>query len=87
MTSQSTQLKEIKNVRDKMPKLGPLVGAMKLHEILISSEGVVKKKNLPSDIFYQNVNIRESRRARRVEAGAAQLEDGEASEGESDDEY
>ena len=42
---------------------------------------------IPSDIFDQNVNIRESRRARRVEAGAAQLEDGEASEGESDDEY
>ena len=53
--------------------------------ILISSDGVFKKKNLPTDIFYQNVNIR---RPRRVEAVAAQVEDGEGSEEEeSDDDY
>ena len=50
-----------------MPKLGPLVGALKIHEILISPDGLVKKKNMPSDRFYQNVKIKESRKPRRRE--------------------
>ena len=58
--------KEIEDIREYMPKLGPLVGAMKIHEVLISSSGIIKKKNLPSDVFYQHVNIKESRRYRRV---------------------
>ena len=35
---------DIKEVRDSLPKLGPLVGALKIHEILISPDGLVKKK-------------------------------------------
>ena len=38
---------EIKQVRDNLPKLGPLNKAMKIDEILISSDGDVKSKFLP----------------------------------------
>ena len=58
---------DIEEVRDSLPKLGPLVGALKIHEILISPDGLVKKKNMPSDRFYQNVKIKESRKPRRRE--------------------
>ena len=50
-----------------MPKLGPLVGALKLHEVFICGDGVLRKKDLPTDTFYKHVTIRESR-ARRLEA-------------------
>ena len=49
-----------------MPKLGPLLGALKLHEVFIS-DGLIRKKDLPTDTFYKQVTIRESR-ARRLEA-------------------
>ena len=52
---------EIEMVKESMPKLGPLVGAMKIHEILITPDGDVKKKDLPTDPFYKSVNIKESR--------------------------
>ena len=39
-----------------------LVGALKIHEILIDQNLVVKKKNLPNDPFYKSVLIKESRR-------------------------
>ena len=58
---------EIKYVKDSLPKLGPLNKAMKIHEVLITSDGVTKSKFLPSDMFYENVKIKESRRPRRVE--------------------
>ena len=58
---------EIETVRNSMPKLGPLVGALKLHEVFISGDGLLRKKDLPTDTFYKQVTIRESR-ARRVEA-------------------
>ena len=48
-------------------ELGPLNKAMKIHEIHISSGGDVRSKFLPSDVFYENVKIKESRRHRRVE--------------------
>ena len=38
---------EIKQVRDNLPKLGPLNKAMKIDEILIISDGDVKSKFLP----------------------------------------
>ena len=57
---------EIENLRNSMPKLGPLVGALKLHEVFISGDGVLRKKDLPTDTFYKQVTIRESR-ARRLE--------------------
>ena len=59
---------EIKQVRESLPKLGPLNKAMKIHEIHISSDGEVRSKFLPSDVFYESVKIKESRRHRRVEA-------------------
>ena len=52
-----------------MPSLGPLARAMKIHEIYITADGVVKSKNLPTDLYYDNVKITESRRYRRVETG------------------
>ena len=52
---------DIELVKESMPKLGPLVGAMKVHEVMISPDGVIKKKDLPNETFYKPVNIRESR--------------------------
>ena len=40
---------------------------MKIHEVLIDEDLVVKKKNLPTDAFYKAVLIRESRRNLTVE--------------------
>ena len=53
---------EIKKIRDSLPKLGPLTGALKIHEIVISSNGKIKKINLPTDSVYSDVNIKESRK-------------------------
>ena len=55
-----------------MPKLSSLVGALKLHEVMITSDGVIKKKDLPTDTFYKQVTIRESRICREVILGANQ---------------
>ena len=55
---------DIENVKESMPKLGPLVGAMKVHEIFIGEDGVIKKKELPTDTFYKQVTIRETRLCR-----------------------
>ena len=38
----------------------------KIHEVLIETNLVVKKKNLPSDAFYKAVLIRQSRRKSTV---------------------
>ena len=35
---------------------------MTTHEVMITPDGVIKKKNLPTDAFYKAVNIRESRK-------------------------
>ena len=60
-------------IRESLPKLGALVGAMTTHEVMITSDGVVKKKNLPTDAFYKAVTIRESRKpAQLIEAIANQ---------------
>ena len=58
---------QIQAVRDSLPSLGPLARAMKIHEIYITADGVVKSKNLPTDLYYDNVKITESRRYKRVE--------------------
>ena len=60
---------QIQAVRDSLPSLGPLARAMKIHEIYITEDGVVKSKNLPTDLYYviDNVKITESRRYKRVE--------------------
>ena len=44
-------VEEIQAVRDSLPSLGLLSRAMKIHEILIASDGVIKSKNLPSDVY------------------------------------
>ena len=41
---------QIQAVRDSLPSLGPLTRAMKIHEIYITADGVVKSKNLPTDM-------------------------------------
>ena len=58
---------QIQAVRDSLPSLGPLARAMKIHEIYITSDGVVKSKNLPTDLYFDNVKITEFRRYKRVE--------------------
>ena len=58
---------EIEKIRQKLPKLGPLTKALQIHEIMITSDGQVRSKNLPSDVFYENVKVKESRRIRRVD--------------------
>ena len=54
------------DIRKNLPKLSPLVGALKTHEIMITADGVIKKKELPSDSFYKAVVIRESRKMNRT---------------------
>ena len=49
-------------INESLPKLSALVGAMTTHEVMITSDGVMKKKCLPTDAFYKVVNIRESRK-------------------------
>ena len=36
---------DIKKVKESMPILSPLVGALNLHEFMITSDGVIKKKD------------------------------------------
>ena len=67
-----------KEIDDSLPKLGPLVGALKIHEIVITSEGVIKKKNLPNENSYSKVNIRESRKKRKPELNEAMIVDDES---------
>ena len=58
---------DIQKVGEKLPKLGPLTRALQIYEIMITSNGQVRSKNLPSDVFYENVKIKESRRIQRVD--------------------
>ena len=60
---------ETDRIKNSLGRLSSLVGAMKIHEVLIEDNLVVKKKNLPTDAFYKAVLIRESRR--RVAAAGA----------------
>ena len=46
--------------------LSSLTGALKIHEILIGQDLVVKKKMLPNDPFYKAVLIKESRKKSTV---------------------
>ena len=42
-----------------MPKkIGPLVGAAKIHELVFESDGKITKKNFPNEAFYQSVKIK-----------------------------
>ena len=46
--------------------MSSLVGAMKIHEVMIDSNLVIKKKNLPTDPFYKAVLIKQNRRKSAV---------------------
>ena len=43
---------EIQAVRDNLTSPGPLSRAMKIHKIPMAANGVIKNKNLPSDVYY-----------------------------------
>ena len=61
-----------------MPKkIGPLVGAGKIHELVFESDGKIKKKNLPNEAFYQSVKIKIGRviERRRDEEEPAEMPD------------
>ena len=53
---------ETDKIKSSLGKLSPLVGALKVHEVFIGDDLVIKKKNLPSDPFYKAVLIKESKR-------------------------
>ena len=68
------QQDETDRIRNSLGKLSSLVGAMKIHEVLIDENLVVKKKNLPTDAFYKAVLIRESRRNLAVDESDSEYE-------------
>ena len=53
-------------IRNSLGHLSSLTGALKIHEIFIGQDLVVKKKMLPSDPFYKSVLIKESRKKSAV---------------------
>ena len=53
-------------IRNSLCHLSSLTGALKIHEIFIGQDLVVKKKMLPNDPFYKAVLIKESRKKSTV---------------------
>ena len=53
-------------IRNSLGQLSSLTGALKIHEIFIDEDLVVKKKMLPNDPFYKAVLIKESRKKSTV---------------------
>ena len=49
-------------IKQSIGKLSSLVGALQIHEMMIDSNLVIKKKNLPTDPFYKAVMINQTRR-------------------------
>ena len=59
---------DIENVKKSMPeKIGALLGATRLHELLFETDGKIKKKDLPNEIFYKQVKIKSGRIMKRKE--------------------
>ena len=56
------QQEQTDKIKQSIGKLSSLVGALHTHEMMIDSNLVMKKKNLPTDPFYKAVLIKESRR-------------------------
>ena len=52
--------------RNSLGHLSSLIGALRIHEIFIGQDLVVKKKMLPNDPFYKAVLIKESRKKSTV---------------------
>ena len=47
------------NTKKSLPnKIGPLVSAANIHELVFESDGKITKKNLPNKAFYQSVKIK-----------------------------
>ena len=53
-------------IRNSLGHLSSLTGALKIHEIFIGQDLVVKKKMFPNDPFYKAVLIKESRKRSTV---------------------
>ena len=68
---------DIKKIKDEMPKVGQLVGATKIHEIVFDCDGKVMAKNLPNERAYRPLRIKIGRQIVRnqVEEGAENLDD------------
>ena len=50
---------DIQKVTDSMPsKIGALVGATKIHDLMFESDGPIKMKKLPNEVFYQHIGIK-----------------------------
>ena len=50
---------DIQKVTDSMPsKIGALVGATKIHELVFESDGQIKMKKLPNEAFYKQIRIK-----------------------------
>ena len=57
---------DIEKVTESMKeKIGTLVGATEIHELLFEPNGKIMKKNLPSEAFYKPVNIKLGRTINR----------------------
>ena len=53
---------DIDKVKKSMPqKVGALVGATRIHELSFEPDGTIKKKDLPNEVFYKQVKIKEGR--------------------------
>ena len=46
-------------------KIGALVGATKLHELLFEPDGKIIKKNIPTEAFYKAVKIKTGKKISR----------------------
>ena len=53
-------------IRNSLGHLSSLTGALKIHEIFIDQDLVVKKKMLPNNPLYKAVSIKESRKKSAV---------------------
>ena len=49
---------DIKKIQDEMPKVGVLIGATKIHEIVFECDGKMRQKNLPNETSYRPVRIK-----------------------------
>ena len=72
---------DVQKVANSLPVLSSLTGALKIHELLFDRDGQVLAKNLPTDPFYFDVNIRVSRK-KAVQA----VNEGDISEDASENE-
>ena len=57
---------------------------MKTHEVMITADGSIKKKNLPSDAFYKSVTIKESKKHKHIDLDNASLTESEESDMNND---